>query len=236
MGYPVTQTSTLYQLQKLDSRLDQIASRLQAIADLLARDEALRAAQQAVNEAQEALQHWQTRQKDLELERRQLREEGDATEERLYSGRVVNVRELGDLQEKLAELRHRHAALEDPVLEAMFQVEEAARTLETAQARLAQVRTERADALSELTEEQARLEAEQIALREQVTALRPQIAAPHLALYDHLRQRAGGLAVAVIQGEECSACGVEITSLLAQRVRRGEVHQCPTCERILHHP
>ncbi len=236
-GPRVTQTAALFHLQNLDSQIDAINKRLAEIDRLLSQNEALRSAQAAVASISETRQHWQTRLTNLELERRQLKEEADSIEEHLYSGRVQNPRELSDLQEKLHELQRRHDNLEEPAIEAMLEVEDSTARLAQAQEALARVNAEQADIVGSLSREQEQLAQQLPGLREQAAQARSAIHPPHLRLYDRLRSRPGGVAVAEISPNlECSACGVEITSSMDQQVRHGEVLTCPTCGRILYAP
>ncbi len=231
----MTQTAALHHLQTLDSAIDAIRARLAEIERLLGENEALRAAQEAVRAASDSLQAWKTRQMDLELERGQLKEEADAIEERLYSGKVTNPRELTDMQGKLAELRRRYEQLEEPIIEAMLAVEEDTARLAEAQAALERISAAQASALGELTAEQANLQARLESLSAQVAEARRAVEAANLRLYDSLRRRHGGVAVTALSPSgECGVCGVQLTSSMRQQVRRGEVLTCPTCGRILY--
>jgi len=231
----VYQTTALYQLQITDSKLDSIRKRLKEIDRLLSENEVLQAAVQARDSAEATLRNWKTRQKDLELERQQLKEEAKASEERLYSGRIHNPRELGDLQNKLAELNRRVEDLEDPAIEAMLEIEEAAESVNTTQADLDRVTGEFADQFAELTVEREQLLSQHDQKMSEAEQKRVPIEAPNLRLYDSLRKRPGGIAVATLNANaECSVCGVQVTSSLNQQVRRGQVIPCPTCGRILY--
>lgn len=232
----MSQTAALYHLQKLDSQLDGIRKRLTEIAELLGQDEALQSAQQALAGAEQSHTKWHARQTELELERGTLQEEAKTIESRLYSGHVANPRELTDLQDKLAELNKRIEMLEEPILQAMLAVEEDGQRVVAARGELERVTGERAHIFGELSQEQSTLSAQIDELQTKTNKVRSQIAAQHLDMYDRIRQRPGGLAVAVLNGDECGICGVELTSQLAQQVRRGEVLTCPTCNRILHIP
>jgi predicted nucleic acid-binding Zn-ribbon protein len=230
----VSQTAALYQLQMLDSQIDVIRKRLAEIADLLGQDDVLRAAQSTLTNAEQAHARWHAQQGQLEAERMAVQEEAKATEERLYSGRVLNPRELTDLQDKLVELNRRIEALEEPTLEAMLAVEEEKQHIENGQRELQRIMSERALRFGELDKEQKSLSSQLDQLLADSTQARTKITSQHLGVYDRLRQRPGGLAVTLLRGEECSVCGVELTSQMAQRVHRGEVLNCPTCDRILH--
>ncbi len=229
------QTTALYQLQIVDSSLDSIRKRLKEIDKLLGENEAIKAAVNARDTAQEALQTWKTRQTDLELERQQLKDEAKITEERLYSGRVHNPRELGDLQNKLAELNRRVESLEDPAIEAMLEIEEATEQVKNIQADLDRITEEHAGQFTELTAEREQLLSQHDEKMGEAEQKRVLVEAPNLRLYDSLRKRPGGTAVVTLNANaECSVCGVQVTSKLNQQVRRGEVIPCPTCGRILY--
>jgi predicted nucleic acid-binding Zn-ribbon protein len=233
----VKQTAALYQLQTLDSEIDSIQQRLSVIERELNQNEVVRRAQAALQRAEDSLRGWRTRMTDLELERRQLSEEAGAIEERLYSGRVHNPRELNDMQHKQAELRRRYERLEEPVIEAMLEIEGGEQAVEEAQAELERVTSEQADTIGELQAERRSLTATLKERQAEVDQAREQVEPEHLRTYDMLRRRPGGLAVvAITPNGECMACGVQVTSSMRQQIRRGEVLACTTCERLLFHP
>lgn len=228
-------TAALYHLQTLDSAADSARSRLAEIERLLGENAELRAAQEAVSAAEASLQQWKTRHTDLDLERQRLKQEADAAEQRLYSGQVHNPRELTDLQHKLAELRRRHADLEEPQIEALLEIEQGTAALQQAQQTLQRVAARQAGTVEALLAEQSSLRARLDDLIAQIGQARTGVPPASLRQYDQLRKRPGGVAVAAITvGSECSSCGVEITSSLQQQVRRGEVLTCPTCGRLLY--
>jgi predicted nucleic acid-binding Zn-ribbon protein len=231
----VYQTTALYQLQIVDSKLDTIRNRLKEIDKLLGENEVLQAAVIARDSAQETLRNWKTRQADLERELQQLKDEAKTAEERLYSGRIHNHRELEDLQNKLAELNRRIEGLGDPSIEAMLEIEEATEQVRSAQADLDRVTEEHADQFTELAAEREQLLSQHDEKMSEAEQKRVLVEAPNLRLYDSLRKRPGGNAVATLNANaECSVCGVQVTSSLNQQVRRGEVIPCPTCGRILY--
>jgi predicted nucleic acid-binding Zn-ribbon protein len=144
---------------------------------------------------------------------------------------------MTDLQDKLAELRRRNEQLEESVIEAMLETESAASAVESAEEALNLARVNRADRLAALGDEREGL-LDRIEEQERtVEEARSEVDAVHLRVYDGLRERRGGLAVAQLKAsEECEVCGMQITSRLKQQVRRGQVETCPTCGRILYHP
>jgi predicted nucleic acid-binding Zn-ribbon protein len=230
----VSQTSSLLHLQTLESQLDSLRKRSEEIGIQLSQSEAVRIAQARLEEATRNVQHWQSRQKDLEFERDQLQADVKASEERLYSGQIFNPRELTDLQDKIAELNQRRDALENPILEAMLALEDGFAQEQSVRAVLDKVLADQAETLGALTVEQEGVITRIKSLEPQALEARQPISQQNLVLFDRLRQRPGGIAVAILHGEECGGCGVELTSQQAQQVKRGDVVPCPTCGRILH--
>jgi predicted nucleic acid-binding Zn-ribbon protein len=229
----VSDTAALYHLQTLDSQRDQIRAGLAEIDRQLSQNEAVRSAQAALEAAQAQDREWQTRASTLELKRTQLRDEATAAETRLYSGEIMNPRELTELQEKVAELSHRRDVLEDPLLEAMLEIEERQAAVTAAQSELDRVLAEQQKTLGSLTTERESLLPRLDQLENDISVIRQSISARFLTMYDELRKRPGGVAVTEVRRSECSICGVEINSRLQQQIGRGEVFPCPTCGRIL---
>ena len=61
-----------------------------------------------------------------------------------------------------------------------------------------------------------------------------QIAPRALSLYETIRQRKGGQAVARVRGSTCSACRVSIPDAVRRRIlSSNDIAQCPNCDRIL---
>jgi predicted nucleic acid-binding Zn-ribbon protein len=61
-----------------------------------------------------------------------------------------------------------------------------------------------------------------------------EIAPEHLAPYQKLRREHAGLAVARVENDGCSACGVEISDRQLAKARLSEnLSFCSNCERIL---
>lgn len=230
----MTQPSALYHLQSLDSQIDALHARLTEIDRLLGENEAVRKAQASLQEAEDRSAKWKSQQKDLELERQKLADEAAVAESRLYSGKVHNPRELTDLQDKMSELGKRRESLEDPLIEAMLEVEQAEADITARQQTLEKVLAKQASTMSSLNEERASSLAQLEQLRGEVDAQRKEIDLPNLQQYDTLRKQPRGIAVAKLNREgECTMCGVGLTTALRQQARRGETITCPTCGRIL---
>jgi predicted nucleic acid-binding Zn-ribbon protein len=224
----------LYQLQALDLERDAKHRRLKAVIASLNEPEALRNAAMALNTAQAEVARARTRRRDLELEIQTLEGKITSVEERLYSGRVKNPKELSDLQNDAASLRRHHNTLDDALLEAMLGLEEAEHAASEAQRKLTALQAEWQSNQKALTEERGQLETEIVALTEQRRQKTEPLPADQLAAYQQLRRAHAGLAIARIEEGMCSVCGVEISDrLLAKASRSDDLSFCGNCDRIL---
>lgn len=226
----------LYHLQLVDSERDEKHGRLDSVVARLGESEELIQAREAVAEAQEQVHGLRAQVRALELEVASVNAKLKQNQDRLYSGKVRNPKELTGLQDEAFSLRHRRSELEDEQLELMIEVEEADAELSERQARLAQIETS-------WRQDQAGLEVEREELEQRLAALdaereqrRAGIGFGDLDLYDDLRGRYGGLAVVRVKRGTCQTCGcTDIPTSVARAVERGEgPHFCPVCNRIMY--
>ncbi len=225
---------SLYRLQNLDHELEQGLRRVSQIEASMVETEAQRQARRALASAQEEHRDWEAKVRNLELEIESLSTKIAASEKRLYSGSVINPKELSDLQDEITSLKRRCSALEDQLLEAMVYSEEAQATLATCRAALADTEASWQEAQSALKSELSELEARLIAAQDERERLRPAIAADDLALYDKVRERCGSITVTTLRDGVCGYCAVAPSSTKLARIRNGrELLQCGNCGRIL---
>jgi hypothetical protein len=227
--------SQLYRLQLVDSERDEKSERLAYVEDRLGESEDLVQAREAVAEIEGRLAEQRRELRALELEIAAVNDKLKKNQERLYSGRVRNPKELTGLQEEAGALRRRRSELEDEQLEMMISMDGQEAELAERQARLRQIedgwRRDQADLLAEkeqLEQQLAELDGDRQEMRERIPA-------SDLDLYDDLRQRQGGRAVALLKRGICQACGVDVPTSLARTVERGEgINFCPICSRLLY--
>lgn len=225
----------LYQVQLLDSQWDAKNQRLAEVNEELGESRELVQARESVVETEEALGKTRAQLRALELDIAGLNDKLRKNQDRLYSGRVRNPKELTGLQDEAAALRRRRSELEDEELELMIGIEELEAELAERQARLRQIEASWGQDQASLRAEKEQLEAELAVLGDEREAARARIDSATLAMYDDLRQRQGGTAVAQLKRGICQVCGVDVPTNLARTVERGEgIHFCPICSRILY--
>lgn len=224
----------LYQLQQVDGRLDELRGRLAEVEASLTESQALKQARAEVAAKDQRLKELQRRQRDLEQAMDDIAAKVKELDDKLYSGRVTNPKELDGYYQEQLQLKARLRQLEDQMLEVML-------ALETATADLAEARKRLAEVEAQWQADQQRLRQERTTLRRQIEALeqeRAQLAAQvdrlDLAVYEQLRQTRGGRAVAVVERGACSGCRVVLPVTDFQKVKAGQgLVRCGTCGRIL---
>jgi len=224
----------LRELQEVDLQLDDLARELARLEAALHEPEELQTLQTQIRHLEEERSRLQRQQRDLELDMQGVVETRTNLERRLYGGYITNPREVEAAEQKAEELRRRESTLEDRILELMVTLEDLEGTLQELHSRLDGARARWEEQRAQLLAQQAHLKEERQRLHAQRSRLVGQLPPDLLLLYERLRQRKGGVAVARLEQRVCQVCGVEVAVSVERQVRYGEeVVLCPTCGRIL---
>lgn len=226
----------LWRLQATDTELDEKAKRLEQIDAALADAPNLDAAHAAHTEAQKRLATLRAQLHDSELQALALDAKIKSIEERLYSGRVTNPKELDGMEKDLQMHQRQRRALDDKLLELMEGVEQAQARVDDTAHTLEQIEAARARELEHLAREREALTARLAELRlvREETRAHLNSHADALRLYDQLRQTKSGRAVVQLKRDACGSCGFAIPTAQIQRVREGNtLVLCSGCGRIL---
>lgn len=231
----MAQVFKLFRLQQLDSTLDKINKRLGAINLTLSDDKRVKQANSHL--AQEQARYndavKQLRQAEEVVRSQKLKIEYNQTN--LYSGRIQNPKELQDLQQESVALNKQLSILEDHQLEIMISVEEIDTDVKKAQANLDTAQKQSAEQNALLLAEQAQLLRDQEIATAERNTVAATISADELSIYETLRTKRGGIAVAQVQNKACSACGTTLSATLMHDARNpGSLTYCDTCSRILY--
>ena len=231
---PPATASQLYRLQVIDSTLAKQHSRLKAIEDTLGQNAVVSAARAALAETEVKVSPWQLRMRTLELEIKGIVDKSAAAEKRLYSGVVVNPKEMADLQREIDSHNRHQVKLDDELAEAQLEAEESEKIRQVVREKLAKVELAFAESQSGLISEKNMLEVEQATYMRRRKEAVAEVPPAALARYEDLRAKKRGIAVSLLQNGSCSVCGVEQTSNIAQQVRAGQqLVPCASCGRIL---
>lgn len=225
----------LYQLQQIDSQIDQQRARLEQIEAALAERDALTRIEQRAAKTEAAADQARKELRQDEARVVEQRIKIEQSESTLYGGKVRNPKELQDLQSEVAALKRYLSTLEDRQLEAMLAVDETESKNQAMQARLS-------EALKKFEKQQARLQSEKskseqalAGLMEKRQAASAAVDSDDLQVYQTLRQRRAGVAVARVKEGVCSACGSTLTAAQNQAARSpSQLTYCDSCGRILY--
>jgi predicted nucleic acid-binding Zn-ribbon protein len=230
----MTVVADLYALQEIDLALDRALARLEAIEEGVKESEELLAARAEKEEKEAALAALRRQQQEAEWAVDEVRTKAAEVETKLYSGRVTNAKELADLDADLRSLRNTASRREDVLLGVMEQVEQAEAEVRAAADRYQEIESEWARNREELLREKQELEPEVARLRKEREGRAAGIDRAALNLYELLRSRRGGQAVARVERGMCQGCRITLPTTVLTRARSGAgLVQCVSCERIL---
>jgi predicted nucleic acid-binding Zn-ribbon protein len=226
-------------LQDADTALDQLRHRrshLPPRAELSAIEQEMAGLDQAAGEAGTARDQVAEQQARAEAELAAIEERAEAVNRRLYGGTVTASRELQAMAADVESLKARASVIEDQVLELM----EVREPLEADLAALASKRealdARRQEAAAALAVAEADVDQEMTRLAEGRAQAARSVPADLQTVYDRLRTRLGGVAVARLVGNHCDGCHLTLPAMELDRIRHlpeGEVLTCEQCGRIL---
>jgi len=231
----MSQSFNLYQLQRIDSQMDQLRQRVEktnvAIKDHKEIDTLQEILHSLEKNRDELLDHIGS--VDAEIQSKKIKI--NQSESSLYGGKVQNPKELQALQAEIASLTSFVTAKEKELSAMMqefesmeIQVDKARTTLEEGVA----LKQKNDQKLSE--ENHANLkDLEKLDSERQfaVSQIKPQ----HLVTYEEIRKKKKNIAVTIVEDNTCSACGVSITPSDWQAARSpDQIIFCPSCSRILY--
>lgn len=230
----MTTISLLVELQNLDLASDENARQRAVLETQLSNSAGLNTARAELDTTQAHVNTLQSQLRDIELETGALTEKLKQVNERLYSGRINNAKELAGLNEDERMLQRRKSELEDRALALMEQIESADANLDqkrTAHDTTANETNTRHD--KERTALQ-KLDASDADIARKRDAVCAQLDAPTLRMYEQLRASKRGRALAHIKYNACGGCGYAVPGGLISRVKAGtELVTCTNCGRII---
>jgi len=230
----VSDTQQLYQLQKLDSQVDELRRRLVEIEASLVETEELRQARNVFEVAEAKYHKLKTAMTDLDLEIKGIQQKIEDHETRLYSGRV-SAKEASSLQDDVTATKRWLAKREDDLLNLMIELEEAEEVFEARHQFLKQTQQQWEEDQASLIQERAESQDKLKQALETRPALIQFIDPDDIDTYERLRQKFGGIGVVFVDGDICTTCGFTLPSyLIQQALNNDELYFCEGCGRIMH--
>ncbi len=225
----------LYELQEIDLEIADQERKLEQVVGRLGKDDVVVAARSKVDAEKEKLKELQHQQHSLEWEIDDLASKIRDGDDRLYSGRIKNPKELSGLQQEVELWKAKRDGLEAKDLGIMEQLESVEASVAARSRELEDTDAEWQREQEGLRKEKAALEGSLNDLKQKRQALAAEVEAKVLTLYEHLRKNKG-FAVARVEQGICRGCRISLPSSELQQARSGALVQCGSCNRILYLP
>ena len=222
----------LYQLQEVDLGIQSSEQTLAQLARRLGKSQAVVRTQTKLQSEQEQLEELGRQQHAAEWEIADLVSKFTTAEEKLYSGRIKDPKELTNLQHEVTGLRARRNHLEDKALEMMDQVELSTAGVAALSNELETLETEWRSQQQQVSTDIEQLKTTLSDLKHGRQLLSAGIDPRAVELYQELKKQKGQ-AVAKVERGICYGCRISLPTTELQRARSDRLVQCSSCGRIL---
>jgi hypothetical protein len=231
----MSQSFKLFRLQQIDTILDKGQIRILEIDKQLADDLEIRLSQGKIERAQG---NKYKAEKNLRLAEENVKEQRikiERSQAALYGGKVINPKELQDLQHESEALKRYLVTLEDLQLEAMLELDEAESQFSAAERAQADTEDQVAAQKKLLATKKAELIHDLEVNESEREAAASNIDDFDLRQYEKLRKQKNGIAVARVVDKTCAACGSTLTAATYSSAKvPTKFTRCNSCGRILY--
>lgn len=228
-----TQLLGLKAIQQIDHDVDEGKLRFTEINKLLKETTELVTAEKRLVTAHATARQWHKQQQDLELEIGTLNSKHSKAQEKLYSGKVANPKELIDIQKEVDSLQRHINMLEERLLETMTAFETAQTEEQTAQQQYSHLDDASKQAQTRLTSEKQTIATRISYLLEQRKTEQRRISADILQQYDQVRRTKRYPWITTVNMQSCATCQTTLPNVVTKRVVQGDIVICSSCGRLL---
>ena len=228
----------LLDLQRVDSAIDRLMQRKADLPEQRILDDL------GVQLEDAKVAHAEKKAELDEIAREQSRFEGEVQmiddkikheSNRLYGGDITSPKELASIQAELDALRRRKNHLEDQDLEVMERREAVEAGVSSLAEQVAELERRVLEATEARDKAAVEIETELAEKTSTRAAIVPELSQELLETYEELRPKKGGVAVAALEGGVCRGCGVSLSPVALDVMKREspELARCENCRRIL---
>jgi predicted nucleic acid-binding Zn-ribbon protein len=229
----MTQLWQLYKLQQTDSSIQELERRTEKLDDGTTKKAELDAAVKALSVKQEEIKKLLSAQRRQELEVGSTVEHQKKLQEKLWSGKVSNPKELENLQKETDQLKLKQKRIEDGIIEMMERLEQLEIEARAESSIVAGLEEEHNEIRARYEEELARIEGEMETLKTRREKIAENIEQPDMRRYETLRAQKNGLAVVKVAKGKCGGCFRNLPESVVQKVQARQMEFCNACGRIL---
>lgn len=225
----------LWKLHQIDASLVQIRAQASALDPGRAIMAKLEAAQKIADEKNAHAKSLSGELTDLELEQKTHDDKIKKFEKELYGGKVVNPREVANINKEIAQIKRQRGDSDVRLLELWELVPPAKAEAEEAQKAVDAVKSELQEFQKGVMTTKTKIEADYKKFSGERAAAAAQVPAGLLARYDAIRNRYGGIGMSRIQkNKTCGMCGTSLPTKVVEDVKEDKFVTCEDCHRILY--
>ena len=234
----VAHQNLLIELQKIDTTIISCGVRLANLPEI----EQIKAIHKRLEDAAIELKAVETELEDVSIDLRRSEVDVEAVvdrmkkdEARLNSG-AASPKELEQTQHELATLAKRKAELEDGELEIMMRFDSVKKRLDELASDEVGLKQLELELNVRLENSKSEINSELESAKAARAALVLQIETSLYDLYEKVRSSANGIGAALLIGNKCDGCHLEINAIERERIKgldAEEVLRCEECRRIL---
>jgi len=234
----VAHQNLLIELQKIDTTIISCGVRQANLPEI----EQIKAIHKRLEDSAIELKVVETELEDVSIDLRRSEVDVEAVadrmkkdEARLNSG-AASPKELEQTQHELATLAKRKAELEDGELEIMMRFDSVKKRLDELASDEVGLKQLELELNVRLENSKSEINSELESAKAARAALVPQIETSLYELYEKVRSSANGIGAALLIGNKCDGCHLEINAIERERIKgldAEEVLRCEECRRIL---
>ena len=238
MKASVAHQNLLIELQKIDTTIMACGVKLANLPE----HEQIKAIHKRLEDAAIELKVVETELEDLSIDLRRSEIDVEAVDDRMkkdearLSAGSASPKELEQTQHELATLTKRKAELEDGELEIMMRYDSVKKRLDELASDEIGLKQLELELNVRLENSNTEITAELDRAKSDRAILVPQIDTPLYDLYEKVRASANGVGAALLIGNKCDGCHLEINAIEIERIKSldaDEVLRCEECRRIL---
>ena len=235
--YPLReQLKALEHLQELDLKIDRLKK------DKAALPLVLKTLDDSINKVRLGLEAKKATLADIEKGQRQTQAALDLNRDRLTrsNGKLEGVQNSHEFQaanKELEQLKKLMGTLEEQNKKSATESENVTKELAETSTQQDKLKEEREAKAAELSGLGDRLDKEISSLDGERKAFTTKVETRILSQYERVRPARGGLGIVPAVGGRCKGCNMMVPPQLFNEIQRGsQIHQCPSCHRILFVP
>ena len=225
----------LYRLQEIELEIESKEQSVLTMTGQLGDSPELVQTRTALAAEQRTSEELKKQQHTLQWEDDDLTGKLKKAEEELYSGRIKNPKELGNLQSEISGFKNKRGQIDEKLLILMDKIEDSGKKLADLTERCKRAETASRELHQQLVTNIETAKNSLAELQAEKQALLESLESQTNRLYYDLKKKRKTAVAKVSQGT-CSACRIQLSITDVQKVRSGSVIQCSSCQRILYLP